>query len=161
MKYSIGDAAKRMEISPTTLRYYDKRGLLPFVDRDKNGRRVFKENDFNFLQVIECMKKSGLTIEQIRTFIEMCMVGDMTFKKRYDFLDREEHHLMKQIQTLQSQLDFLRYKKWYYKTSLLAGTEKVHFTKNGDVDPNTRKQYETELANCGNLHDLIDYHESN
>lgn len=157
MTYSISDVAKKTGISPTTLRYYDKRGLLPFVNRDKNGRRAFKDNDFNFLQVIECMKKSGLTIEQIRTFIEMCMAGDMTLKKRYDFLDREEKSLVEQINTLQAQLDFLRYKKWYYKTSLEAGTEKVHFTKEGNVDPRTRKQYKEELAKCANIHDLIDY----
>lgn len=158
MTYSIGDVAEILGIAPSTIRYYDKRGLLPFVDRDSAGRRQFKDNDFNFLQVIECMKKSGLKIDEIRDFVEMCMQGDMTLEDRYNFLDREERVLMAKIETLQQQLDFLRYKKWYYKTSLEAGTEQVHFDQSGNVASNTREIYERELAHCGDIRRLIDYH---
>lgn len=159
MTYTISEIAQKSGISPSTLRYYDKRGLLPFVDRDKNGRRAFKDNDLNFLEVIECMKKSGLTIEQIRSFIDLCMQGDMTLHQRYDFLDHEEHTLINKIQVLQKQLDFLRYKKWYYKTSLVAGTEKIHMTKQGNVDPNVKQEYQHALQACDSIRDLIDYHQ--
>ena len=160
MDYSIGDVSQILGVNPSTIRYYDKRGLLPFVNRDKTGRRIFKDNDFNFLQVIECMKKSGLKIDQIREFIDMCMKGDMTLKQRYNFLDREEQILMKKIETLQNQLNFLRYKKWYYKTSIEARTEAIHFDQNGNVSQQTQKQYEEELSKCGNIRELIDYHDS-
>jgi DNA-binding transcriptional MerR regulator len=57
--YSIGEVADKMHMPASTIRYYEKQGLLPFVDRDENGRRAFKDNDFNFLEVINCMKKAG------------------------------------------------------------------------------------------------------
>lgn len=157
MAYSIGEVADRMHMNASTIRYYDKQGLLPFVDRDENGRRAFKDNDFNFLEVINCMKKSGLKIAQIRQFIDLCMQGDMTLLARYQFLDREEAVLTKQISTLQAQLDFLRYKKWYFKTAVEAGTEKIHMTSDGKrVQPDIKEQYEAELAKCVDLRALLD-----
>lgn len=159
MYYSIGEVAKKMDITPSTLRYYDKKGLLPFVDRDASGRRNFKENDLNFLQVIDCMKKCGMKLEEIRNFIELCMTGDMTLVDRYELLYREKKTVEEQIKVLQEQLDFLHYKLWYYKTSVNAGTEDIHFTKTAEgeqVDPDIREQYEAELAKCHDLAELIE-----
>lgn len=90
MRYSIGEAAEKIGTNPSTLRFYDKKGLLPFVDRDEAGRRKFKDNDFNFLEVIQCLKKSGVPVKDIAKFINMCLQGDGTLKKRYDYLDNEE-----------------------------------------------------------------------
>ena len=60
MPYTIGEAAARMHLSAPTLRYYDKEGLLPFVDRSESGIRVFKESDFEWLRLNECLQASGL-----------------------------------------------------------------------------------------------------
>ena len=90
MRYSIGDVAEEMNLPTSTLRYYDRKGLLPFVDRDSAGRRSFKDNDLNFLQVIECMKKCGMTITEIRHFIDLCMQGDVTLMGRYELLEKDK-----------------------------------------------------------------------
>lgn len=157
MRYSIGDVAKMMNLPQSTLRYWDKKGLLPFVDRDQNGRRDFKDNDLNYLEVIMCLKKSGLKIKQIRHFIDLCMQGDMTLEVRYDFMDKQERVLMKKVAALQSELDFLRYKKWYYKTAVKAGTEKIHMTLDGKREqPDIKEQYKKELAKCTDLRTLLD-----
>ena len=63
MQYSIGQVAQKMGISAYTLRYYDKEGLLPFVARSSSGVRVFQEDDFAWLRLIECLKTSGLSIK--------------------------------------------------------------------------------------------------
>lgn len=120
MRYSIGQVAEKLNLPTSTLRFYDKKGLLPFVDRDEAGRRSFKENDLNFLEVIECMKKCGMSISEIRHFIDLCMAGDVTLDARYDLLAKEESAVKKQIAELQEQLDFLHYKMWYFKTALVA-----------------------------------------
>lgn len=159
MRYSIGEVAKKMGLPTSTLRYYDQKGLLPFVDRDQAGRRSFKDNDLNFLQVIECMKKCGMKISEIRHFIELCMAGDKTLVDRYDLLQQEERSVQKQIQVLQDQLDFLHYKMWYFKTALDAGTEAVHFTQTDEgtrVDPDIHEQYQAALRHCHDIHELID-----
>lgn len=157
LDYSIGEAAQRMGTNTSTLRYYDKQGLLPFVDRDKAGRRKFKDNDFNFLEVINCLKKSGVPVKDIGKFINLCLQGDDTLRERYDYLDQEESKLEDKVNEMQAQLDFLRFKKWYYKTSVEAGTEEIHFTPGTKfVDPTTHDQYRKKLKATKNLSKLID-----
>jgi len=109
------------------MRYYDKEGFLPFVDRNAAGRRRFKDNDFNFLEVIVCLKEAGVPVKQIGDFIDLCMTGDTTLQARYDFLDDHEAELEAKMARLQHTLDFLRWKKWYYKAALQAGTESIHY----------------------------------
>ena len=142
MTYSISQAAAMMGTTPSTIRYYDKNGLLPFVKRDQNGRRAFVDNDFNFLKVINCLKKSGVPVKDIAGFINLCMQGDQTLAERYDYLDQEETVIEAKVAELQEQLDFLRFKKWYYRTSLQAGTEAVHFMEGTNVvQPDIHEQY--------------------
>lgn len=159
--YSIGEIADLLGISTSAIRFYDRQGLLPFVKRDKAGRRKFKPNDLNFLEVIDCLKKSGVPVKDIGHFIDLCMQGDDTLPQRYDYLDKEEEMLESKIKQMKGQLDFLRYKKWYYKTSVEAGTERIHFAPGTNtVDPNIKAQYQSELAHCTNLRDLIDLKQS-
>lgn len=82
MLYTIGEMAKRLEVAPSTLRYYDKEGLLPFVERSVGGVRMFKDSDFEWLRVIECLKKTGMSLADIKHFIELSMQGDSTVNER-------------------------------------------------------------------------------
>ena len=84
MPYTISEAAARMHLSAPTLRYYDKEGLLPFVDRSASGVRVFKESDFEWLRLIECLKATGMPIRDIKQFIDWCLEGDATLPQRRD-----------------------------------------------------------------------------
>lgn len=157
MSYSIGEVAARMGTNASTLRYYDKKGLLPFVDRDAAGRRKFKDNDFNFLEVIDCLKRSGVPIKDIGNFIDLCLQGDATLRQRYDYLDQEEAVLADKVREMQAQLDFLRFKKWYYKTAVEAGTEAIHFTPGTNfVAPTTHAEYQAALKKVGDVRQLID-----
>ena len=64
MIYTVDEMAQKLGVPASTLRYYDKEGLLPFVERSSGGIRMFRENDFEWLQVIRCMKKAGMPIPQ-------------------------------------------------------------------------------------------------
>ena len=75
MIYTVGEMAQKLGVPASTLRYYDKEGLLPFVERSSGGIRMFRENDFEWLQVIRCMKKAGMSIKDIRQYIELSMQG--------------------------------------------------------------------------------------
>ena len=157
MEYLIGDVAKKMNINTSAIRFYDKKGLLPFIERDEAGRRKFKQQDMNFLEVIDCLKKSGVPVKDIAHFVRLCMEGDETLRERYDYLNNEEVNLEKKISDLNDKLAFLRFKKWYYKTSVEAGTEKIHFVPGENlVAPDTKSQYQAELEKTDNIHDLID-----
>ena len=124
--YSIGEVAKKTNISPSTLRYYEKEGLLPSVSRTDSGIRKFDDDDLDRLSVIECLKKTGMPIKKIKQFIDWCSEGDSTIKLRYEmFLERREETLRK-IEELKHTLEMIDYKCWYYETALKAGTTKIH-----------------------------------
>ena len=67
--YTVGEMARMLHVPASTLRYYDKQGLLPFVERSPGGIRVFKDSDFEWLRIIECMKKAGMSLKDIRIYI--------------------------------------------------------------------------------------------
>ena len=125
--FLIGDISKMYGISQDTLRYYDKAGLLPFVKKNQAGRRVFTEDDLGYIEVIDCLKRSGIPVKEIAKFMDWCVEGDKTLPQRYAFMVEQEAVLEKKIHELQAQLDFLRWKKWYYQIANEAGTEKIFF----------------------------------
>ncbi len=125
MIYTIGEMAKMLRVAPSTLRYYDKEGLLPFVERSGSGMRMFKEADFEWLFIIDCLKKTGMSIKDIRDFIEMVMKGDETIGERLELFQKQRKAVEEQISQLQATLDILNYKCWYYETAKKAGTTAV------------------------------------
>ena len=125
MIYTVGEMAKKIGVAPSTLRYYDKEGLLPFVERSNCGIRVFKEADYEWLKVIECLKKTGMPLKDIKTFIEMAMQGDETIDERLELIRKQREEVGRQIAELQETMDTLNFKCWYYETAKSAGTTAV------------------------------------
>ena len=125
MLYTVGEMAKLLGVAPSTLRYYDQEGLLPFVERSSNGIRVFKDADYEWLQVIECLKKTGMPLKDIREFIHMSMQGDETIAQRLELIIRQQEAVHKQMEELQQTLETLDFKRWYYETARDAGTTAV------------------------------------
>lgn len=126
MNYTIRQVAEKMGVTVPTLRYYDKEGLLPFVDKKPNGTRVFKDEDFKGLAVITCMKNSGVPIKDIKKYMDLCQEGDSTLNERLEiFLERKEA-VQKQIEELNKVMKTINHKIWYYETAIDAGTEAVH-----------------------------------
>ncbi len=116
--YTIGQAAQRMNLSVDTLRYYDREGLLPFVARSKNGYRVFHEEDFAWLELITCLKATGLELKEIGVFIRWSMEGDVTLQKRLDlFLVRREE-VLRQMASLRQHLEKIDHKIALYQRAL-------------------------------------------
>ena len=125
MLYTVGEMAKLLGVAPSTLRYYDQEGLLPFVERSSNGIRMFKDADYEWLQVIECLKKTGMPLKDIREFIHMSMQGDETIAQRLELIIRQQEAVRKQMEELQQTLETLDFKRWYYETARDAGTTDV------------------------------------
>ncbi len=125
-RHTIGEAAEKMNLSAHTLRYYDKEGLLPFVERTENGVRVFKDSDFEWLSIIECLKQTGMPLKDIKQYVDWCLEGDCTLRQRYDMFLERRAEVEKQIAQLHKALEKIDYKCRYYETALDAGTLKVH-----------------------------------
>lgn len=92
--------AKMLEVPASTLRYYDKEGLLPFVERSPGGMRMFQEKDFEWLQVIGCLKKAGMPLRDIRVYIELAMQGDDTIGERLALFEHQREVLREQMEQL-------------------------------------------------------------
>ena len=125
MVYTVGEMAKLLGVTASTLRYYDKEGLLPFVERSSGGIRMFQESDIEWLQVIGCMKKAGMSINDIRRYIEMALQGDDTIALRLAMFQRQRQVLQQQLQELRHTMEMVDYKCWYYETAQKAGTVAV------------------------------------
>lgn len=135
MMYTIKQAAEKMDVTPVTLRYYDKQGLLPFMKRTESGYRMFSEEDMGMLQVIDCLKKTGMSIKEIQQFIKWVQMGDASLQQRYEMFLERRRSVEAQIAELQETLKFVDHKCWYYKTALEAGTEQIHFKSKEDTVP--------------------------
>ena len=135
MSYTIKQAAELTNLTPVTLRYYDKQGLLPFMERRESGYRMFSDGDIAMLRVIECLKKSGMPIKDIRQFSEWVLMGDDSLQERYEMFLERKRAVEAQMKDLQKTLDFINHKCWYYETAIAAGTEKIHFKEQADQLP--------------------------
>lgn len=122
MVYTVGEMAKRLEVPASTLRYYDKEGLLPFVERSSGGMRMFRDSDLEWLQVISCMKKAGMPLRDIRRYIQLAMQGDDTIDTRLQMFRRQREVLLQQIDDMRRTLETVEYKCWFYETAQAAGT---------------------------------------
>lgn len=124
MSYSIKQVADMMGVTTATIRYYDDEGLLPNIKRI-NGRRVFEDEDFKWLRVLNCMKKINMPIKKIREYVELAKQGDSTLEQRYNLILEQKVVIKNQIEELNMCLQEFEYKEWYYQTAIKAGTEKV------------------------------------
>lgn len=124
MSYSIKEVATMMNVTSSTLRYWDSEGLLPNVAKI-NGRRVFEDKDFKWLRVLNCMKNINMPIKKIREYVELAKKGDSTLQVRYEMILAQKKEIQKQIDDLNNCLKEFEYKEWYYETAIKAGTEKA------------------------------------
>lgn len=127
--FSISEVAKQLDLTVYTLRYYDKEGLMPFVERTTNGTRAFKESDIQALKIVECLKASGMPIKEIKNFIDWCSDGDSTLQQRYDMFLERKATVEAQMEELKKTMEIIEHKCFYYKVALEAGTEDVHKNK--------------------------------
>ena len=125
MVYTVGEMVKLLGVTASTLRYYDKEGLLPFVERSSGGIRMFRESDIEWLRVIECMKKAGMSIKDIRQYIELSLKGDDTIELRLMMFRRQKEVLQQKMAEMQHTMAMVEYKCWYYETAKAAGTVEV------------------------------------
>ena len=130
--YTIREVSEMFHIPATTLRYYDKEGLLPYVGRKESGYREFSESDVQMLRVIECLKKSGMSIKEIKQFADWVQMGDDSLKERLEMFQNRKRAVDQQMEDLKKTMELIEYKCWYYETALAAGTEDVHKKARGD-----------------------------
>lgn len=141
--YTIGEVAKLMNLTVPTLRYYDDQGLLINVKRDNSGNRIFDQKDIDALILIDCLKSSGMKIKEIKRFMDLCLLGNDSLEDRLEFFKKQELTIKAEIKKLQTNMDMIKYKQWYYKTAIEHNDEDyVKNIKQENMPDNIRKLYE-------------------
>lgn len=145
--YTIGQVSERFHIPISTLRYYDKEGLFPEIQRT-SGIRRFGEKEIDALRVIECLKKSGLEIKDIKQFMEWCIQGSETYPQRLNLFLRQRRQVEAELAHMNRVLDMLKFKCWYYEEALKDGNEdRVTRMKPEDMPEEIRRAYENSHQN--------------
>ncbi len=120
MDYSMKQVSQMTGLTPHTLRYYEKEGLLPDVHRTLSGIRRFSQEDIDGLGLICCLKSTGMSIKQIREFVELSMQGDCTLKSRCDMLRLHKCHVEEEISQMQQHLQKVTHKIAYFTSKYEA-----------------------------------------
>ena len=142
MYYTIGQVSRMFDLPISTLRYYDKEGLFPDMQRS-SGIRKFSEKELEALRVIECLKKSGMEIRDIKQFMKWCTEGSSTYPERLELFVRQKAAVEAEIKRLNRVLDMISYKCWYYEEAIKDGNEdRVGSMNPEEMPPDIRRAYE-------------------
>ena len=120
--YTIGQVAQMFHLPISTLRYYDKEGLLPNLER-KGNIRQFSDTEIEAIRVIECLKKSGLEIKDIKQFFAWVSEGSSTYANRKELFEIRKAAVEEELKALEKTLAMLNFKCWYYQKALDDGNE--------------------------------------
>lgn len=146
--YSIGEISKMFQLPISTLRYYDKEGLFPHLKR-VNGVRQFSESEIETLCVIDCLKKSGLEIKEIKEYMSLCSLGNTTLKQRKEIFEKQKEEVLQEMEKLQKVLSMLNYKCWYYDQAIEKNDEAyVQALSFNQFPPQIQQYYKHSHEDC-------------
>jgi len=117
-KYTVKDVAKIVGLSAYAVRYYENSGLIPFVGRSDGNIRKFSDYSVSWLQLVHCLRSTGLPVTEVKHYVEMCLAGDSTVPERAKIIFQQERRLRKQLEELNAQMEILQYKKAHYEKLL-------------------------------------------
>jgi len=121
----IAKVSELTDVSPDTLRYYERIGLLPSVHRKDNGIRDFQEIDIRRIEFIKCMRKAGIPIETLIEYINLVKEGDKTINARKNILIEQRDKLVRKMAEMQETLDLLNYKINAYEDAVLKREKEI------------------------------------
>ncbi|MGL4336072.1 MAG: MerR family transcriptional regulator [Turicibacter sp.] len=123
---TITEVSKKFELTPDTLRYYERIGLIPRVNRKSNGVRDYSEQDCRWIEFIKCMRGAGLQIEVLIEFVSLFQQGDQTAPARKAILIDQRDQLVLRINDQQKTLDKLNQKIERYEELVTRAENKLN-----------------------------------
>lgn len=114
MLYTMMQVCKETNMTYQALKFYCNEGLIPHVKRDKNNRRVFDERDVAWIQSLTCLKKCGMSIQEMKEYLALCLLGESTIPQRKEMLARKQEALRETVRELQDSIAYIDWKQNYY-----------------------------------------------
>lgn len=112
--YTVKEVAQLMNLTEHTIRYYTDKGLVPSVKRDKNNNRLFDEESINWLIGIKYLKATGMSIEYIKEYVDLCLKGDSTVLERYEIILNQKIIAEAQLEEAEKRVKYMRQKAKHY-----------------------------------------------
>ncbi len=119
---TIKQVSERYHISVDTLRYYERVGMIPPVNRTASGIRDYQKEDLKWVELAICMRSAGLPVETMIEYVRLCHLGDSTITDRLQLLESQREVLLEQRRQIDETLDRLNYKISYYEEAAHLGT---------------------------------------
>ncbi|MGI5915127.1 MAG: MerR family transcriptional regulator [Anaerolineae bacterium] len=124
----ISEVAEKYRLSPDTLRYYERIGLIPRVNRNASGIRDYTERDCRWVEFVKCMRNAGLPIEALIEYVTLFRQGDETIKARIELLTEQRDQLAARIEEMKKTLERLTHKIDRYDRVIVPAEKEL--TKN-------------------------------
>lgn len=121
--YTMKQVCKQTGLSYDTLKFYCNEGLVPHVKRDKNNYRVFDQRDINWINSLSCLKKCGMSIQEMKEYLKLCLEGEKSIPYRQVVLDHKLQDLELKKQELQKSIDYIHWKQQFYQDVLDGKTK--------------------------------------
>lgn len=112
--YTMMQVCRELDMTYQTLKYYCNEGLVPGVKRDNNNRRIFDEKDVKWIKDLTCLKKCGLSILEMKEYLELCLQGESTIRQRKEMLAKKRGELLASIKELEASVDYIDWKQNFY-----------------------------------------------
>ena len=123
--YTMKQACQKVGMTYETLKYYCNEGLVPNVKRDKNNYRVFNEDDIEWIKNLTCLKKCGMTIKDMKIYIDLCLQGESSIPERKIILDKQKEELIDKMNELKGCIEYINWKQQFYD-DVLSGKIKYY-----------------------------------
>ncbi len=120
MLFSMKAVCEKTGMTYETLKFYCNQGLVPHVKRDAGNRRVFDERDVAWIESLGCLKRCGLSIQEMRHYVQLCLQGEASIPERKKILAQKRQALVEQIAQLQGAVAYVDQKQAFYE-DVLAG----------------------------------------
>lgn len=118
MFYTMKQTSEKTGLTYDALKFYCNKGLIPNVKRDKNNRRVFSDKDIEWIKSLSCLKNCGLSIEEMRHYVELCKCGESSIPDRQAILAKKLERLQNKIQEIEKSINYIHTKQRFYKDVL-------------------------------------------
>lgn len=112
--YMMKEVCQKVDMSYETLKYYCNEGLIPNVKRDKNNYRIFDENTVNWISSLSCLKKCGMSINDMKQYLAYCLQGKSSIPKRKEMLAIQRDFLINKINELNESVKYIDWKQNFY-----------------------------------------------
>lgn len=112
--YTMMQVCRELDMTYQTLKYYCNEGLVPNVKRDKNNRRIFDERDVKWIQNLSCLKKCGMSIQEMKEYVELCLQGQSSILQRKEILTKKQEALRVSIKELEDSIAYIDWKQNFY-----------------------------------------------